>query len=211
MTRSTLRALAAIFAVQFFAWSGMFALWIYTTPVVLRWIAPGAAGDSPDYANALTAVGACFAVYATLAAVLNFAHPWAFARLGRGRVYVAALVLASAGIALVPRVTNLPGLLGAFALIGVGWSLIGTIPYALAGEIAPPGQERRIMNILGFSIVLPQATSALLFGLVTHNLFAGHMTATMDLGAESMLAAAGLAAMFRVGQNPSASLDTQAP
>lgn len=208
MTRPTVRILAAIFVVQFFAWSGMFALWIYTTPVVLRWIAPGAAGDSPDYANALTTVGACFAVYATLAAILNFAHPWAFARFGRGRVYVAALMLASVGIALVPRVTNLAALIGAFALIGVGWSLIGTIPYAIAGEIAPRGQDRRMMNIIGFSIVIPQATSALLFGLVTHNLFAGHMTATMDLGAASMLAAAGLAALLRVGQSKSTDSDT---
>ena len=204
MPRSTLHALAAIFVVQFFAWTGMFALWIYTTPVVLRWVAPGAAGDSPDYANALTAVGACFACYATLAAVLNFAHPWAFVRFGRNRAYVAALVLASGGIALVPRVENMAGLLGAFALIGVGWSLIGAIPYAVAGEIAPPGRERTIMNIIGFSIVLPQATSALLFGLVTHNLFAGHMTATMDLGAESMLMAAGLAALLGVGREPRA-------
>ena len=117
------------------------------------------------------------------------------------------MVLASIGIALVPRVDSLPALLGAFALIGIGWSLIGSIPYTLAGEIAPPGRERTIMNIVGFSIVLPQATSALLFGLVTHKLFAGHMTATMDLGAESMLLAAGLAAVFGVGQGMTSELD----
>ena len=46
MRRALVRGLIPVFIVQFFAWTGMFALWIYTTPVVVERLSPGADSDS---------------------------------------------------------------------------------------------------------------------------------------------------------------------
>ena len=200
MRRALFRGLIPVFIVQFFAWTGMFALWVYTTPGVLGWFAPGAAGDSPEYLNALTWVGVCFACYALLSACFNFAQSWVFARIGRMPAYAWALALGALGIALVPHAGTLLALLGCFALIGVAWSLISTVPYAVASELAEENEITNVMNILAFSVVIPQAVAVLLFGVVTRTLFAGHVAATMALGATSMLVAALAVLVLKVGR-----------
>lgn len=206
MTRwPTLRVLAPLFVVQFFAWTGMFALWIYTTPVVAARLAPGAASDSEAYADALSWVGACYASYAFLAALINFAQPRLIAALGRTAVYAASLVLAAAGIALVGGTGGGwagggPALLGAFALVGLGWSAISTLPYAIAAERAGEGREDHAMRVLAFSIVIPQAVAAFAFGLVVRRLMGGDIGAMLDVGALSMLLAAVAVVALRVAR-----------
>ena len=200
MRRALVRGLVPVFIVQFFAWTGMFALWIYTTPVVLAWFAPGAASNSSVYLDGLTWVGVCFACYALLSAILNFAQPWLFAQVGRMPAYAGALALGAGGIALVPHAHAPSVLVFAFALIGVAWSLISTIPYAIGSELAREDEVPRVMNILAFSVVIPQVIAVLLFGVVTRTLFAGHVATTMELGAASMFVAAVLVVMMRVGR-----------
>ncbi len=202
MSQYIVRALIPLFIVQFFAWMGMFALWIYTTPVVLERLSPGAASDSPAYLSGLTWVGICFASYATLAAVLNFAQPAVFAAVGRSRAYAGALVTGAGGMALIPAASGPLALIGCFALIGVAWSAISNIPYAIGGEIARDGEVTRVMNLLAFSVVIPQVVAVLLFGMVTRTLFAGHVAATLELGAASMLTAALAVVVLGVGAVP---------
>jgi MFS family permease len=205
MRRALVRGLIPVFIVQFFAWTGMFALWIYTTPVVIERLSPGAASDSPEYLNGLTWVGICFACYALLSAVLNFAQPWVFAKIGRMQAYAAALLLGASGIALIPFAKGPSALLGCFALIGIAWSLISTIPYAVGSELAREDEIAKVMNVIAFSVVIPQVIAVLLFGLVTRSLFSGHVAATMELGAASMAVAAVAVLALRVGVKPPAS------
>lgn len=201
MSKSPLwKVLLPLFAIQYFAWTGMFALWVYTTPVIIRRFAPGAAADSPDAISVVTKVGLCFALYALLAAILNFGHDAVYRRIGRHSAYWVALACGSVGLALVPHASGLTLLLLAFGLIGIAWSAIGTIPYAIVGELAPPGKERRLMNILGFSVVVPQAVGALLLGFATRTLFGGQPERTIELGAASMAIAALLALVTRTGR-----------
>jgi hypothetical protein len=178
----------------------MFALWIYTTPVVIERLSPGAASDSPEYLNGLTWVGVCFACYALLSAMLNFAQPWAFATFGRMQTYAGALILGAAGIGLVPFAAGPAALLGCFALIGIGWSLISNIPYAIGSELSREDEVTKVMNVIAFSVVIPQVVAVLLFGLVTRTLFSGHVAATMELGATSMAIAAVAVLVLRVGR-----------
>ena len=193
------RTLGPLFVVQFFAWTGMFALWIYTTPVVLERLAPGAAFDSDAGAMALTWVGACFATYATIAACLNFAQGRLAARFGRRWVYAASLLVAGAGITAVARASGPPMLIAAFALVGLGWSAISTIPYAIVGERAPPGGETRAFNVFAFSIVLPQGFAALVLPRLARLAFGGSVAPVLDLGAAAMVVAALAVIAFRIG------------
>jgi maltose/moltooligosaccharide transporter len=200
MRRALIRGLIPVFIVQFFAWTGMFALWIYTTPVVIERLSPGAPSDSPQYLNGLTWVGVCFACYALLSAILNFAQPWAFATFGRMQAYAGALVLGAIGIGLVPFAQGPAALLGCFALIGVAWSLISNIPYAIGSELAREEEVTKVMNVIAFSVVIPQVVAVLLFGLVTRSLFSGHVAATMELGAASMALGAVTVLTLKVGR-----------
>ena len=199
MRRALVDCLIRLFVVQFFAWTGMFALWIYTTPVVIERLSPGVGSDDPRYLAGLTWVGFCFAGYALLSATLNFVQPTLFAAIGRRRAYAAALALGAGGIGCVPQGESPIALLGCFALIGVAWSAISTVPYALVAEVATVTELPRAMNILGFSVVLPQIVAVLLFGFVTRTLFGGHVAATMELGAGAMAIASLAVIALRVG------------
>lgn len=149
-----------LFVIQFLAWSGMFCLWVYAVPVVVRDVFH-ADGDGALYHRALMTVSACFAGYALFSGLLAFAFPPAVRRLGAGTVHGGALIVGAGGLiglGFADRVAWLPL---AFAAIGVAWSSIANLPYAIAGAAAPEGRIGHVMRVFGFSAIIPQVVVTL--------------------------------------------------
>ena len=56
-----LKYLLPLFVVQFFTWLALFALWIYATPFITRYIFNSTDAESQAFENGITRVGVCFA------------------------------------------------------------------------------------------------------------------------------------------------------
>jgi MFS family permease len=185
-----IRHLLPLFAVQFFTWLALFALWIYATPVITRYVFTTTNAESSDFANGTTWVGICFAFYSTLAAFLVFIIPPLSKRVPKEKIHAFALLAGAIGLTLIYFIRNQYLLLFSFAFIGIAWSSIGNIPYAIISSIAPEEKMTIYFAVFNFSVVIPQVMAAFLLSYANRQFFKGETIHIMLLAGGSMLLAA---------------------
>ena len=185
-----IRHLLPLFIVQFFTWLALFALWIYATPVITRYVFNTTNAESGDFENGTTWVGICFAFYSSLAAFLVFMIPILSKKISRERLHAFALLAGATGLSLIYFIKNKYLLFFSFAFIGIAWSSIGNIPYAIISSIAPEERMTRYFAVFNFSVVVPQVTAAFLLSYANRHFFRGETINIMLLGGGSMLLAA---------------------
>lgn len=184
-----IKSLLPLFVVQFFTWLALFSLWIYSTPVVTRYIFQTTNSESPAFENGVTWVGICFALYATLAAFLAFLIPNLLKYISKERLHSFALLIGSFGLGSIAFIRDQYSLLVCFAFIGIAWSSISTVPYSIVGDKAPESHMATYFTVFNFSVVIPQITAAFLLGYVNKHFFAGQTKDVILLGACSMFIA----------------------
>lgn len=191
----TMRRLAAV---QFFTWSALFILWIYTTPVVTRHVYGATDPASAAYNEGANWVGILFGVYNAVAAVSAFVLPLLAKRIGAPATHVVGLLAGAAGFALLFAIRDANMLILPMVLIGVAWSSILTMPYAILAGALPPAKLGIYMGLFNIFIVLPQLIVSTVMGQVMRSFFPDEPVWTMAIGAGVMCIAA--AAMLRVPQ-----------
>jgi maltose/moltooligosaccharide transporter len=185
-----------LFAIQFLGWSGMFCLWIYAVPVVVRDVFHASAGGSA-YRSALIAVSACFAGYALFAGLMAFLLPRAVERAGAGVVHGVALLIGGGGIAALGLIDRPAWLPFVFVAIGIGWSSLANIPYAMVGAAAPEGHVSHVMRLFGFSTIIPQVVVTLAFALFGEAWFGDAVGRVMITGGALMAAGGAVTLLYR--------------
>ena len=189
----TMRRLAVV---QFFTWSALFILWIYTTPVVTQHLYGTTDTASAAYNEGANWVGVLFAVYNAVAAVAAFLLPVLARRIGAPAPHVVGLLAGAAGFALFLVIRDATMLILPMVLIGIAWSSILTMPYAILSGALPPAKLGIYMGLFNIFIVLPQLILSTVMGEVVRRFFPGEPVWTMAIGAGVMCIAA--AAMLRV-------------
>ena len=182
--------LLPLFIVQFFTWLALFALWIYATPVITRYVFSSTDAESTAFENGVTWVGICFAFYSTLAAFLAFAIPKILKHISKERLHAFALLIGSIGLFLLFVIKEKYLLFFSFSFIGIAWSSIGNIPYSIISSIAPEEKMVTYFSVFNFSVVIPQVTAAFLLGYINNHYFNGETIYIMLVGGLSMLLAA---------------------
>lgn len=196
MTREFRNALTALFAIQFFSWSAMFALWIYALPLISGQILHSSLAG-PALQAVLVTVSLCYAAYALLGTLGGFVMPGLIGRFGHGAVLGLCLLASAAGLALLSRATSIGALSAAFILIGIGWSAMGAVPYGLLARMVPEGRGAHFTRIFGFSTVLPQIVTTLGLALLAPQLLGNDPARVIGLGSVAMAAAGLLALVLR--------------
>ncbi|MEP9359622.1 MFS transporter [Sphingomonas sp. KR3-1] len=177
--------------VQFFSWSALFIMWIYTTPVVAQYVFHAPDSSSAGYNEAGNWVGILFAAYnavATLAALFVL-RPLA-RRLGKVRTHAIALALGALGYASFLVIRDPQALLLAEIGIGVAWASILAMPYAILASALPQAKLGVYMGLFNVFVVIPQLLVATVIGTVMRHLFPGQPIWTMAIAAAVMLLAA---------------------
>ena len=192
---SIIKSLLPLFVVQFFTWLALFSLWIYSTPVITRYIFHSTDSESPAFENGVTWVGICFAFYATLAAFCAFFIPNLLKYTTKERLHAIALLIGSIGLGLLGFINNQYLLLVSFACIGIAWSSISNVPYSIISDNAPGNKMTAYFAVFNFSVVIPQITAAFLLGYINKHFFNGETINIILLGACSMFRA-GLIMLF---------------
>ena len=192
---SIIKSLLPLFVVQFFTWLALFSLWIYSTPVITRYIFHSTDSESPAFENGVTWVGICFAFYSTLAAFLGFFIPNLLKHTTKQRLHSIALLIGSIGLGLIGFIKNQYLLLVSFAFIGIAWSSISSVPYSIISDNAPENKMTAYFTVFNFSVVIPQVTAAFLLGYINKHFFTGETINIILLGACSMFLA-GLIMLF---------------
>jgi len=183
------KQLLPLFVVQFFTWLALFALWIYATPVITRYVFNTTDAESAAFENGTTWVGICFAFYSTLAAFLAFAIPKILKHISKQQLHAIALLVGGIGLLLLFFIKEKYLLLLSFSFIGIAWSSIGNVPYNIISSIAPEEKMVTYFAVFNFSVVIPQVTAAFLLGYINKHFFNGETVYIMLVGGLSMLLA----------------------
>lgn len=182
--------------VQFFSWFGLFVMWIYSTPAVTAHHFGAADPQAPGYGDGANWVGVLFGVYNGVACLYSFLTPALVARFGKRPVHAVNLLAGGVGLASFDLTTDPMLLLVAMVGVGMAWSSILTLPYAMLSDALPSAKMGVYMGIFNFFIVIPQIVASGVLGSVVNNLLGEEAIRTFLLGGVSFAIAA--AATFAV-------------
>lgn len=177
--------------VQFFSWSALFIMWIYTTPVVAQYVfhAPDTTGalfnEAGNWVGILLAAQNAVATFAALFLLRPLAR-----RFGKVRTHAIALVLGALGYASFLVIRDANALLLAQIGIGIAWASILAMPYAILASSLPQAKLGVYMGLFNVFVVIPQLLVATVIGTAMKHLFPGQPIYTMAIAALVMACAA---------------------
>ncbi len=182
---------------QFFTWSALFIMWIYTTPVVAQYVYGSADPASEAYNQGGNWVGILFAAYNLVAAfVATFVLQPVARRIGKVWTHALALLAGAAGFLAFLVIRDPYPLLVAEIGIGVAWASILAMPYAILASSLPQKKLGIYMGLFNIFIVVPQLLVATVMGTIVKHFFPTEPIWTMAFAAGVLVLAA--ASMLRV-------------
>ena len=188
---STMRRLAVV---QFFTWAAFMVMWVYFTPGIASGVFHAVPG-TPQYETAANWGSSCFGIYNGVAFVFAFALLWLTTKFSAKAIHIVCLAvgglgLGSLGLTLVGVEFSKMGLIIPMVCIGIAWSSILSMPYAMLSNALPAEKMGFYMGVFNFSIVIPQICVNLFFGPIMKRLLGGSAIAAVGVGGLSLLAAA---------------------
>ena len=184
---------------QFFSWSALFIMWIYTTPVVAQKYYATSDSASAAYQDAGNFVGELFAVYngvAAIAALLIL--PWLARAIGKVKTHMVGLACGALGYLSFLFLADAQMLYASEILIGIAWASILAMPYAILASALPQQKLGIYMGLFNVFIVVPQLLVATVMGTILKAFFPTEPIWTMLFAAAVMGAAA--VSMLRISE-----------
>ena len=189
--------------VQFFSWSALFIMWIYTTPVVAQYFFHSADPASTAYQDAGNQVGELFAVYNGVAAVAALTLlPWLARRIGKARTHMICLICGAVAYASFLFIRDPQWLILTEVGVGIAWASILAMPYAILASNLPQRKLGIYMGLFNIFVVVPQLLVATVMGSIMKAAFPDQPIWTMAFAAVVLVLAA--LAMTRVSEETKA-------
>ena len=197
-------------AVQFFSWLAFFSMWSMATPGLTEHVfkapapdpaafdmgvaAQAAAFQSANgaFQDAADLVGSYMGYYGLSSMVVALLLSFYAARrpLNRKAVHFGSLMLGGIGFISMWFVPSPGWLVLSFALVGVSWASILSMPYALLSSHVPAEKMGIYMGIFNMFIVIPQIAAATLLGPALRNLFDSQAIFALVISGASLIVAA---------------------
>jgi maltose/moltooligosaccharide transporter len=160
--------------VQFFSWFAFFTMWSFATPALTEHVYQAAMPQHGDahfdaknelYNQAANVIGSSMGMYglSSMAFALILTLVTARNGINRRRIHMISLFAGGAGFLLLTTANEAnDGILNlAFALIGITWGSILSMPYAILSSSVKPEKMGVSMGIFNMFIVIPQIVAAL--------------------------------------------------
>ncbi len=176
--------------VQFFSWFSLFSMWIYTTSTVTKHIFGSEDATSQAFNDGANWVGNGFAVYNGVAALVAFLLPLLAKRISRKKTHALALIIGAISLATVFLVPGKYIFLVSMIGIGIAWSSILSLPYAMLTGALPASKMGYFMGVFNFFIVIPQILAAAVLGFLLRTFFGGEPGYALIIGGASFVLAA---------------------
>lgn len=206
-------------AVQFFSWLAFFAMWSMATPGLTEHVFKSPAPDpsrfdmadatqaaafqtaNGAFQNAADLVGSYMGYYGLSSMLVALLLSFYAARfpLNRKAVHFGSLLLGGIGFLSMWFVPQPGWLILSFALVGVAWASILSMPYALLSSHVPAEKMGIYMGIFNMFIVVPQIVAATLLGPVLRNWFGNQPIHALVISGVSLII--GAACLVRVRES----------
>jgi maltose/moltooligosaccharide transporter len=169
-------------------------MWVYFTPGIASGIFHATPG-TPEYEVAANWGSSCFGIYNGVSFVFAFALLWLTTKFSAKYIHIVCLTigglgLGSLGLTLFGFEFTKMGLIVPMVCIGIAWSSILSMPYALLSNALPAEKMGFYMGVFNFFIVIPQICVNLFFGPFMKYALNGSAIAAVGAGGISLLLAA---------------------
>jgi maltose/moltooligosaccharide transporter len=144
-------------------------------------------------------VGVCFAIYNGVAAIFAIFLPLFVRKFGMKATHLICLVAGGIGLISIFFIRNDWYLVFSMIGVGIAWSSILSIPYAILSGSLPEEKMGYYMGVFNFFIVIPQIISAGILGFILNSVFDGEPIYALIVGG-CMMIVAGLLTL-RVSDN----------
>ena len=187
------KTMAQLAVVQFFSWFALFSMWIYTTPAITSHLYGTSDPKSAAYNEGANWVGGMFGWYNLFAAFFGIAVLPLLARYtSRKATHMISLTCGGLGLISLNFLTDPHQMIYSMIGIGLAWSSILAMPYAILTGALPQSKMGVYMGIFNFFIVIPQILAATLLGFMVKILYHGESIYALISGGISMILAAAL-------------------
>ncbi|MBA3649582.1 MAG: MFS transporter [Chitinophagales bacterium] len=176
--------------VQFFTWPGLFLMWFYYSTAVARTIFGAADEKSPAYTQGVEFAGLTLSFYNVVAFVFALVIPLLARSIGRKPTHAFCLICGAIGLISVGFVHDKNLLFLSMTGIGIAWTSILSMPYAMLAGSLPEDKVGIYMGIFNFFIVLPEIIASLFFGWIMSHLLDNNRMLAVQIGGVLMLLAA---------------------
>ncbi len=182
--------------VQFFTWPGLFLMWFYYTTAVAVNVFGGKDASDPVYAAGADFGSLTLAYYSVITFFFAFILPSIADKLGRKLTHAVCLLCGAAGLISVAFVHDKYMLYVCMTGIGIAWSSILSMPYAMLSGVLPRDKVGIYMGIFNFFIVLPEIIASLGFGWLMKNVLHNDRLLAVQIGGVLMIIAAVICYVF---------------
>lgn len=187
----TMRRLAVV---QFFTWAAFMVMWVYFTPGIASGVFHATPGTAA-YETAANWGSSCFGIYNGVAFVFAFVLLWLTTKFSAKAIHIACLTvgglgLGSLGLTLLGVQFTQMGLIFPMICIGIAWSSILSMPYAMLSNALPADKMGFYMGVFNFFIVIPQICVNLFFGPFMKYVLGGSAIAAVGVGGLFLFVAA---------------------
>ncbi len=184
------KTMGQLAVVQFFSWFALFAMWIYTTSAVTSHVYGTSDTTSALYNKGADWVGIMFATYNGFAALVAFLLPVLAKKTNRRITHMISLVAGGIGLISIYFISNPYLLIVSMLGVGLAWSSILSMPYAILTGSLPAHKMGTYMGIFNFFIVIPQILAASILGFFVTRIAGEQAIWALVLGGCSLFVAA---------------------
>ena len=188
---TTMRRLAVV---QFFTWAAFMIMWVYFTPGIASGVFNATPG-TPAYETAANWGSSCFGIYNGVSFVFAFLLLWLTTKFSAKKIHIVCLTIGGLGLGMLGLTLfgvefSKYALIGPMVCVGIAWSSILSMPYAMLANAIPNDQMGFYMGVFNFFIVIPQICVNLLFGPFMKYALNSSAIAAVGVGGISLLIAA---------------------
>ena len=187
--------------IQFFSWFAFFTMWSFATPALTEFVFQAAKPEEgvanykeldAAYNAAANAVSSSMGVYGLSSMAFALVLTFFSARFRINRKYIHLVSLIIGGIGFLSMAfwdqDSTAGLNFSFALIGIAWGSVLSMPYAMLSSALPEEKMGVYMGIFNMFIVLPQIVAALGgINIIYKSLLGDNIINTMVLAGISLI------------------------
>jgi maltose/moltooligosaccharide transporter len=171
-------------------------MWFYYTTAVATNIYGGTSNADPLYAKGADFAGLTLAFYNIVTFVFAFILPSIADKLGRKTTHAICLLFGALGLISVGWVKNPQMLYLCMTGVGIAWTSILSMPYAMISGSLPRNKVGIYMGIFNFFIVLPEIIASLGFGSIMKNVLHNDRILAVQIGGVLFIIAAAICYLF---------------
>lgn len=168
--------------VQFFTWLGLFLMWFYFGDAVATYVFHAPSPSSELYKEGAEWSGLMFSFYSLVTMLFALVLGRLADKFGKINMHSICLIAGAVGLISLSVIDHKFGLIFCMLGVGIAWTSILSMPYAIFAPHLPENKVGVYMGIFNFFIVIPEIMATLFFGFVMKNFLQNNSMYAVILG-----------------------------